>query len=97
MTPARRTRLHPVHAPAHHLRARTRRRPVPPRRAQPVAAPAPGVPTGPAAAPTTVWLRTEDVPRLAEDAVACPQDRLTTAQIHAGASLRLALVWQRVL
>jgi len=40
-----------------------------------------------------VWFRTEEVLPLAEHAMACPSQRITTAQVRASFPLRPALIW----
>jgi len=40
-----------------------------------------------------VWFRTEEVLPLAEHAIACPSQRITTAQVRASFPLRPALIW----
>ncbi|MCW6007695.1 hypothetical protein K1W54_24555 [Micromonospora sp. CPCC 205371] len=44
--------------------------------------------------PTHAWFRVDEAHPIAEHAVACPQRRLTTAEVRAGAPQRPALVWQ---
>jgi hypothetical protein len=42
---------------------------------------------------TLVWFRLDETIAVAEHAMACPAQRITTAQVHAGARLRPALIW----
>jgi hypothetical protein len=43
---------------------------------------------------THAWFRVDEAHPIAEHAVACPQRRLTNAEVRAGAPQRPALVWQ---